>query len=245
MVVTEDDLDHLRPGSVGVAEHDPAGWAPDLFGHCPHLVVLGDGEAGKTTALRGVVRSLERTSRPAEVKIGVVDYRRRLSSEVSDEFAFGHASTPEEAQTLVSRLVAEVSARTITDQPPSATRPEIVLIVDDYDLVAGATGNPVGAVVDLVLRGADLGFHVVLARRVAGMARSSFEPVMQRIREAGTPTLIMDGDPAEGPITGSVRAARQPQGRGLLVDRSGTTLVQIARFEPSARVHVLGREQSA
>jgi hypothetical protein len=55
----------------------------------------------------------------------------------------------------------------------------------------------------------------------------------------------MDGDPAEGPIVGSVKAARQPRGRGLLVDRSRATLVQIARFEPRARVHVLNREQSA
>ena len=245
MVVTEDDLDGLRPGSVGIAENDPAGWSPDLFGHSPHLVVLGDGGAGKTTTLRGVIRSLERNRRPGEVKIGVIDYRRRLSSEVSDEFTLGQASTPEEARALVSSIVAEVSARTITDQPPSPNRPEIVMIVDDYDLVAGATGNPVGAAVDLLPRGADLGFHVVLARKVAGMARSSFEPVMQQIREAGTPTLIMDGDPAEGPITGSVKAARRPQGRGLLVDRSGTMLIQVARFEPSARVHVLNREQSA
>ena len=77
------------------------------------------------------------------------------------------------------------------------------------------------------------------------MARSSFEPVLQRVRESGTPVLLMDGDPAEGPIVGSVKAARQPAGRGLLVDRSRTSLVQIARFEPRARVHVLNREQTA
>ena len=39
----------------------------------------------------------------------------------------------------------------------------------------------------------------------------------------------MDGDPGEGPIVGSVKAARQPPGRGLLVDRSRATLIQIAR----------------
>ena len=77
------------------------------------------------------------------------------------------------------------------------------------------------------------------------MARSSFEPVLQRVRESGTPTLLMDGDPAEGPVVGSVKAARQIPGRGLLIDRSRTTLIQIARFEPRARVHVLDRGQSA
>jgi S-DNA-T family DNA segregation ATPase FtsK/SpoIIIE len=244
-LVTEEDLSGLRAGSVGVAEHDTNGWSPDLFGHDPHFVVLGDGEAGKTTTLRGIIRSLERTGRRGALKIGVVDYRRRLASEVKEEFQLGHASTPDEAHALVGRIVSEVAARTVTEQAPSETRPEIVLIVDDYDLVASATGNPIGPVVDLVPRGSDLGFHVVLARRVAGMARSSFEPVLQRIRESGTPTLIMDGDPAEGAIVGSTKAARQPCGRGLLIDRSRATLVQIAHFEPRARVHVLNREQSA
>ncbi|MDH3250323.1 MAG: type VII secretion protein EccCb, partial [Acidimicrobiia bacterium] len=244
-LVTEDDLGGMVTRSVGVAEHTTSGWAPDLFGHSPHFVVLGDGAAGKTTALRGIIRSLERTDRRGDLKIGVVDYRRRLAGEVSEELAIGHASTPAEAQAVISRIVSEVGARSITDQTPTTSRPEIVLIVDDYDLVATASGNPLDPLVDLIPRGSDLGFHLVLARRVAGLARSSFEPVMQRARESGTPTLIMDGDPAEGPIVGSVRAARRPVGRGLLVDRSRATLVQIARFEPRARVHVLTREQSA
>lgn len=244
-VVTEADLAGLSRGSVGVAEHDTGGWSPDLFGHSPHFVVLGDGGAGKTTTLRGIIRSLEHTSRSGELRIGVVDYRRRLATEVDDGCSLGHASTLDEAHALVARIVSDVGARSITDQAASAGRPEIVLVVDDYDLVAGTSGNPIGPLVDLIARGSDLGFHLVLARRVAGMARSSFEPVLQRVRESGTPVLIMDGDPAEGPIVGAIKATRRPAGRGLLVDRSRSTLIQIALFEPRARVHVLSREQSA
>jgi S-DNA-T family DNA segregation ATPase FtsK/SpoIIIE len=244
-LVTEEDLSRSVPGSVGVAEHDMRGWSPDLLGHDPHFVVLGDTAAGKTTTLRGVIRSLERISRPGALKIGVIDYRRRLATDVAPEFLLGHASTPEEALALVGRIVSEVGDRTVTEQASSASRPEIALIVDDYDLVTGAAGNPITSVVDLVPRGSDLGFHLVLARRVAGVARSSFEPVMQRVRESGTPTLLMDGDPAEGPIVGSIKAVRRPCGRGLLVDRSRATLVQIARFEPRARLHLPDQEQQA
>ena len=115
-LVTEADLSEMRAGSIGIAEHDTAGWSPDLFGHSPHFVVLGDGESGKTTTLRGLIRSLERTRPPGEAKIGVIDYRRRLTADVSRPFAFGHASTPEEAHALVSRIVSELGTRSITDQ---------------------------------------------------------------------------------------------------------------------------------
>jgi S-DNA-T family DNA segregation ATPase FtsK/SpoIIIE len=242
-LISEADL--AAAGDVGIAEHGVGGWSPDLLGSNPHFIVLGDGGSGKTTTLRGIVRSLETLGPPGAVRIGVIDYRRRLISEVPDELRLGYASTPDEALALVARILSEVSTRTMTDETLTAGRPEIVLVVDDYDLVAGASGNPLGPLVDLVPRGLDLGLHLVIARRVGGLARSSFEPVLQRLRETATPTLIMDGDPSEGPIVGSVKAAHQPQGRGLLVDRSRATLIQVANFEPRARVHLLKREQSA
>ncbi len=241
-LVTEDDLIGASPGRVGIAEHDLGGWAPDLFGGDPHFIVLGDGGCGKTTMLRGLIRGVGPSG---TVRIGVVDYRRRLRSEMPAHQCLGYATTPEEAATLAARILVEVASRTATDAEPTPERPEVVLIIDDYDLVGGSTTNPIGPLVDLVPRGSDLGFHLVVARKVAGVARTSFEPVFQRLREAGTPTLVMDGDPGEGPVVGTVRAVRRQPGRGLVVSRSRSQLVQVARFEPVARVHALAREESA
>lgn len=102
--------------------------------------------------------------------------------------------------------------------------------MDDYDLVAsgGATGRgPLAAVGDYITQAAEIGFHVVLARRNGGMSRSMADPVVGRIRELGSAGLLLSGDPREGAVLQDQRARRLPPGRGILVSRrSGASLVQ-------------------
>jgi len=106
--------------------------------------------------------------------------------------------------------------------------PRHVVLVDDYDLLPAATGSPLLPLLDLLGLGRELGFHLVLTRRVAGAARAAFEPVVQRLRELGGSGLVMSGDPGEGPLLGGQKAASLPPGRGFLV-RPGRppTLVQV------------------
>jgi DNA segregation ATPase FtsK/SpoIIIE, S-DNA-T family len=114
------------------------------------------------------------------------------------------------------------------------------LVVDDYDWVASATGNPLAALTDLLLMGQDIGFHVVLARRVGGATRSAFEPFLQRLREMGSPGVILSGDPHEGPVLGGHRAQVLPPGRGLLV-RPGQKAVQVQTVHaPAGVVRLVG-----
>jgi S-DNA-T family DNA segregation ATPase FtsK/SpoIIIE len=81
--------------------------------------------------------------------------------------------------------------------------------------------------VDLLSHGRDVGFHLVLARRVGGVSRSAYEPFFQRISELRSPGLLMSGDPDEGPVLGGRRATHLPPGRGYLVRRDRRTgLVQ-------------------
>jgi S-DNA-T family DNA segregation ATPase FtsK/SpoIIIE len=116
---------------------------------------------------------------------------------------------------------------------PGWVGPRYVVLVDDYDLLPAATGSPLSPLVDLLGLGRELGLHVVLARRVAGVARAGFEPVFQRLRELGGSGLVMRGDPAEGPVLGGQRAAELPPGRGVLVrPRRPPTLVQVAYSPP-------------
>jgi S-DNA-T family DNA segregation ATPase FtsK/SpoIIIE len=59
-----------------------------------------------------------------------------------------------------------------------------------------------------------------------------FEPVIQRLREMGTPGVIMSGNRDEGQLLGGVRPVPQPVGRGFFVERrSGSRLVQTALLE--------------
>jgi S-DNA-T family DNA segregation ATPase FtsK/SpoIIIE len=55
---------------------------------------------------------------------------------------------------------------------------------------------------------------------------------MLRLRELGTPGLLLSGDPQEGALLGSFRSALQPPGRGLLVRRhERPSLIQVALSE--------------
>ena len=118
---------------------------------------------------------------------------------------------------------------------PHALGPRYLLLVDDYDLLPASSGSLLLPLLDLLGLGRELGFHLVLARRVAGAARAGFEPVVQRLRELGGAGLVMCGDPGEGPVVGGQRAAVLPPGRGFYVcPPRGTTLVQVAYRPPLA-----------
>ena len=56
-----------------------------------------------------------------------------------------------------------------------------------------------------------------------------FDPVIQRVREMGSPGLVMSGSKDEGALIGGVRPQPQPPGRGLFTERrTGVRLVQTA-----------------
>jgi S-DNA-T family DNA segregation ATPase FtsK/SpoIIIE len=62
-----------------------------------------------------------------------------------------------------------------------------------------------------------------------------FDPMLQRVRELGSPGVLLSGSKEEGPLLGDVKPSPQPPGRGSLVRRrTGATLVQIAWQEPSS-----------
>ena len=52
----------------------------------------------------------------------------------------------------------------------------------------------------------DVGLHVILARSAGGAGRAMFDPVIQRLREMGSPGLIMSGSKDEGALLGGVAA---------------------------------------
>jgi S-DNA-T family DNA segregation ATPase FtsK/SpoIIIE len=241
---SEDD----EPGvAIGVDEYRLQPARVDLLASDMHLLVLGDGECGKSSLLRGLcVRLCAR--RPAdELRLAVVDYRRQLYGVVPESHLYGYAFTPDAAAELAGRLATQLRARLPAgDLPADAlsrwSGPDLVLVVDDYDLVAGATGNPLEPLTDLLAYGRDVGFNVVVARRVAGVARASFEPFLQRLRELGGPAALMSGDPQEGPVLAEHKAVPLPPGRARLIRRRRAALVQTLFTPEAARIAVIDPE---
>jgi S-DNA-T family DNA segregation ATPase FtsK/SpoIIIE len=231
----------------------------DLFGESPHLLVLGDAACGKSSLLRLVARGLAARHPPDEVALLVVDLRRGLLDLTTLPNLTTYACTTTAVARAMDELRRQLEERSAAGAsvplavpgdrlPPAGAAaatagpgglapgwvgPRAVVLVDDYDLLPAATGSPLSPLVDLLGLGRELGLHVVLARRVAGVARAGFEPVFQRLRELGGSGLVMSGDPAEGPVLGGQRAGVLPPGRGVLVrPRRPPTLVQVAYSPP-------------
>jgi S-DNA-T family DNA segregation ATPase FtsK/SpoIIIE len=107
--------------------------------------------------------------------------------------------------------------------------PEIYVVVDDYDLVATATGNPLMPLLEYLPHARDLGLHLLVARRSAGATRAMFEPLLAGLNDFGCAALLMSGSPDEGPLLRSVRLSPLPPGRGTLITRRvDPRLVQVA-----------------
>ena len=235
--VTEADVPDLAaaagrpvaPGSgflLGVEEFRLAPVHLDLLAPGAHLLIYGDDGAGRSTVLRRAIHHLAGGD-PNRVRLHLVDLGRALPALADaphvDHYAFAGSLIQETVDDLLKLLLDRLPGpdlpRTVLLEGSWWTGPEHVLVVDDYDLTLTATGGPLGMLADALGHARDLGFHVLLARRVAGAQRTAFEPFGQRLRELGPPTLLLNGDKGEGSLAGDRTASPQPPGRGLLVRR--------------------------
>jgi DNA segregation ATPase FtsK/SpoIIIE, S-DNA-T family len=105
---------------------------------------------------------------------------------------------------------------------------DLFLVVDDYDLVAGAQ-NPLLVLLELLPQARDIGLHLILARSAGGAGRAMFDPVIQRVREMGSPGVLLSGSKDEGKLLGGIAPVAQVPGRGFYVERrTGSRLIQTA-----------------
>ncbi len=113
---------------------------------------------------------------------------------------------------------------------------EVYFLVDDYDLVVTSSGSPLRPLVPLLAQAGDVGLHLVVTRRSGGASRALFEPVLQSIRDLGSPGILLSGSPDEGMLIGRVKASPQPPGRARIVSRDlGDQVFQTAWQPPRHR----------
>jgi S-DNA-T family DNA segregation ATPase FtsK/SpoIIIE len=212
------------------------------FAQQPHLTVLGDAGSGKTALLRLIARAIPRAHPPAAARILVVDPRRGIVDEVPEDYRHGSAFSAAAAAELVTAAAAELRQRVPGPQITSEqlrrrdwwTGPEVYILVDDYDLLAGGLTGPLDALVDLIPQAADIGLHIILARAAAGSNRMSMDSVVRRMHESNTPDLALSCPPNETLLLNGARPRQLPPGRGLLVTRRGATLLQTGWAAPAA-----------
>ncbi len=222
---------------IGLSERDLGVVRLDLAGGDPHFLVFGDGESGKTNLLRTFLLGLMARQSPDQIQVLVVDYRRTLLGVVAPEYLLGYAGAEPAAVAQVAETAQVLNKRL----PPADLSieklrarswwkgPDVYVVVDDYDLVVTPSGSPLQPLVALLAQAKDVGLHIVTARRAGGAGRGILEQLLLRLRELGSPGLLLSGDPGEGPLLGNHRCSPQPPGRGLLVRRhERPSLVQVA-----------------
>lgn len=143
----------LRPGAdpepgvpIGLAERDLQPVYLELRGADPHFLVFGDGESGKTTFLRTLVTGVTGRVPPQASLFIVVDYRRTLLDAVPRSHLLGYAGAATEVGRLRELLLKRLPPPDLT---PARLRdrswwsgPEVIVVVDDYDLVVSPPAAP-------------------------------------------------------------------------------------------------------
>ncbi|MFC7306823.1 type VII secretion protein EccCa [Streptomyces monticola] len=216
---------HRTP--VGVDQDALAPVNLDLFGSDQHLLVLGDSECGKTNLLKLIVEQLTARYTDEELVFGVFDPRRGLRGLVPEPYRGGYAYNTKLANALATGIAKELDKRMPDESVNHDTLtnlvtfrgPRIVILIDDYDILTTAGQQPLEPFLPYISSAQDIGLHFVLARRVAGLSRAMYEPLLTTLRESGTSALVMTGERTEGQLFPGLYASTQPPGRGTLVRR--------------------------
>ncbi|MEU0200838.1 MULTISPECIES: type VII secretion protein EccCa [unclassified Streptomyces] len=205
------------------------------FEQDPFFLVFGESESGKSNLLRLLIKQVTQRYSGDEAKLFVIDNRRSLldvtpSSHLAEYIPMSNSMDHHMVALadLMKRRTptADVTAQQLRDR--SWWRgPTVYVVIDDYDLVATSSGNPLAGLTELLPFARDVGVRFIIARSTAGAGRASYEAFMQRVKELGAQGVVLAGDPGEGDLLGGVRPRPMPAGRGVFVSRRrGKSLVQ-------------------
>ena len=208
-----------------------------------HLYLFGDGKTGKTTFLRSIISEVMRLYTPGEAKILTIDMRRTLMGAVPKDYQLGYLTNHAEAMKKMRELAgylrtrlpgSDVTSEQIRDRS-WWSGPEAWILVDDYDLVATTSGNPLMELIDLLPQAADIGLHVIITRRMGGASRAAYEKVLQMMNDLAVTGILLSGNPSEGAIINGVKPKRAVPGRAQVVHRElGVVAAQLANTPPAS-----------
>ena len=215
---------------LGVQWHD--------FEETPHLIIAGDSESGKTNLLKVIVRAVLQRYSPAEARVMAVDIRRGLYSFIPSEYQLGYGISAATTRTMVESAAAAMQQR-LPDASITPDRlrlrdwwtgPELFLVVDDYDMVAGGIGapHPLAPLLPFLAQGTELGLHVIVARSSNGLGRALGDPMLRGLLDANTPALLFSCQPSEGLLFNGIRPKALPVGRAMHITRRRTLEIQTA-----------------
>ncbi|WP_258055495.1 type VII secretion protein EccCb [Streptomyces sp. Ru62] len=200
------------------------------FGTTPHLMVFGDGEAGKTNAPRLAIRAVLARYTADEARILAADPGRGLLRDIPEPYRVGYAVDGPALTELMKSAAVSLGKRVPGPEitPEQLPRrdwwhgPRLFVVIDDYDLLSSGPGmnSPASPLVDLLAQGQHIGLHLIVARSPSGAARAVMDPLLRRVWELGNPALLLSYQVhRRGP---NAPAATRPRPAGHpALDRSG------------------------
>lgn len=209
------------------------------FGATPHLLVVGDTETGKSTLVRHITNAIRDHYDPTTARVVLVDQRRQLFDAIPREMQLGYAVTGDSMREMMSAAAGAMKERLPgPDITPDRLRkrdwwtgPELFLVVDDYEMVAGSGPSPLAPLLPMLSQGAEIGMHLILVHAAGGFGRASGDPVIRSLIDGNTPSILFSAPQSEGVLFGNVRPRRMPPGRALWISRRDPVEVQLAIAE--------------
>jgi DNA segregation ATPase FtsK/SpoIIIE, S-DNA-T family len=225
---------------IGVNEEDLQPIYLD-FNAEPHFYAFADGEPGKTNLLRQIARGISERYTAQEALILLVDYRRTMLGFVQGDSLLGYAVSANQLESMINDVFNSMTRRLPgpdVTQEQLKTRswwkgPELFVLVDDYDLVATSTTNPLRKISDFLAQAKDVGLHLVAVRRTGGASKAMYDPIIGKLKEIAAPGMVMNGSRDEGMLVGNIKPSAMPPGRGnLLTRKNGKQLIQVSWIQP-------------
>ncbi|MEU7361762.1 type VII secretion protein EccCa [Streptomyces olivaceoviridis] len=225
---------------LGVEENELEPFWHD-FDTNPHLIVIGDTESGKTNLLRHLARSIVSRHGSREALFAMVDLRRELYDSVPEEYQLSYSVSLDAVREMIAAAADAIKARVPGPEiTPDRLRerdwwsgPQVFLVIDDYDLLGtgGYGPSPFDPILEYLSHGAEIGLHLIVARAAGGAGRAMNDPLLRRLIEANTPSVLLSCPPSEGVLFGDVKPREFPPGRGYWISRRRKTQVQTALLD--------------
>lgn len=227
------DGNSLRPANLN--------WSEDG----PHFLIGGPSQSGRTSLLHTAVLSITCQFSPEEVWVVLMDGTRGSLRKLAalphvidwvteeDGLARNIACLQNELAFRRDWVELNTPEGAAFGQQVACPFPAIVFVIDDYDLTCEAL-----ALNDVILtklgrnirQDSDLGFHLMISAITHNLGSGS-DPLIKQMKLARSGMSLVDIETLEilgGRPTPAMRREELPEGRGYLVSRSGSRLVQFA-----------------
>ena len=197
-------LETERGYALGLDEDfEPVYWNPRAD---QHLLIFGEEESGKTTLLANLLRRISARTGTDQARFVIFDGQRQLLDlGYRPDQVIASATTAQDAANVVTanldRLhrrmpAASASAGEIARRAWWGSPADIFLVVDDYERFAGS--NPLVPLLPLLDHAGDIGLHLIIARQARGASRAMYDGVYTRLRDTGSPAVVLSGPGAGG-----------------------------------------------